>query len=338
MVAEQSTRPGALEKHRQNRYHPSMGNSQQQQSQQQPLSLGMFAPVYWPVWLVVIVMWCIARLPMAWIFALGRGIGWLAFHLARSRRHITQVNIRHCFPDLDDDAQQQLVRSNFAHTGVGTVETALAWLNPQRDLSKHYRVEGLQHLQQAQAQGRGVVLVGAHYTTIDVTGQFLAQLGFVDVMYRRNKNPVWEWLQTRGRRHYFDGVVERSDMRQIIRSLQAGRAMWYAADQDYGPKHSVFAPFFGIPTATITVTSRLAQRNESPVLMLHQIRDMQQRTWTLRFSPVLENFAQEDAQIGATRLNALLEESLREVPDQYLWMHRRFKTRPPGQDSFYRKG
>jgi len=100
----------------------------------------------------------------------------------------------------------------------------------------------------------------------------------------------------------------------------------------------VFAPFFGIPAATITVTSRLAQRNQSPVLMLHQIRDMQQRTWTLRFSPVLENFAQEDAEIGAARLNALLEESLREVPDQYLWMHRRFKTRPPGQDSFYRKG
>jgi KDO2-lipid IV(A) lauroyltransferase len=132
--------------------------------------------------------------------------------------------------------------------------------------------------------------------------------------------------------------VERSDMRQIIKRLKAGRAMWYAADQDYGPKHSVFAPFFGLATATITVSSRLAQRNNSPVLMLHQLRDIDSRTWTLRFSSVLDDFAQGDLQADATRLNQLLETSLRQVPDQYLWMHRRFKTRPNGEDSFYHRG
>ena len=220
---------------------------------------------------------------------------------------------------------------------MGVVEMALPWLNPRRDLSAHYRVEGLEYLHQAHNQDRGIVLVGAHYTTIDVTSQFLSKLGFVDVMYRRNKNPVWEWLQTHGRRHHFDGVVERSDMRQTIKRLKAGRAIWYAADQDYGRKHSVFAPFFGISTATITASSRLAQRNQSPVLMLHQIRDLKNRTWTLRFSPVLEDFAQGDEVSDATRLNQLLEDSLREVPDQYLWVHRRFKTRPIGEGSFYHK-
>ena len=303
-----------------------------------PVRPSLLNPVLWPVWFAAAFMWLVARLPLSWIFTVGQGVGWLGYHLAGSRRHITQVNISKCFPQLDTDQQRKLVRDNFRHTGIGAVEIALPWLNPTRDLSKHYRVEGIEHLMAAQALGRGVVLVGAHYTTIDITSQFLSTLGFVDVMYRRNKNPVWEWLQTRGRRHHFEGVVERGDMRQIIKRLKSGRAMWYAADQDYGRKHSVFAPFFGIATATITVSSRLAERNDSPVLMLHQLRDIRRRTWTLRFSPVLTNFAQGDLESDATALNQMLESSLRQVPEQYLWMHRRFKTRPQGEDSFYRKG
>ena len=303
-----------------------------------PSRPSLLAPTLWFAWLTVALMWLLARLPMRWIFALGEGLGLLGYHLARSRRRIAEVNIAKCFPSLDAEQQRRLVRANFSHTGIGIVEMALPWLNPKRDLSAHYQVEGLEHLHQAHNQGRGIVLVGAHYTTIDVTSQFLSKLGFVDVMYRRNKNPVWEWLQTQGRRHHFDGVIERSDMRQTIKRLKAGRAVWYAADQDYGRKHSVFAPFFGISTATITASSRLAQRNQSSVLMLHQLRDIENRTWTLRFSPVLEDFALGDEVADATRLNQLLEVSLREVPDQYLWVHRRFKTRPEGEDSFYHKG
>ena len=303
-----------------------------------PSRPSLLAPTLWFAWLTVALMWLLARLPMRWIFALGEGLGLLGYHLARSRRRIAQVNIAKCFPSLDAEQQRRLVRANFSHTGIGIVEMALPWLNPKRDLSAHYAVEGLEYLHQAHNRGRGIVLVGAHYTTIDVTSQFLSKLGFVDVMYRRNKNPVWEWLQTQGRRHHFDGVIERSDMRQTIKRLKAGRAVWYAADQDYGRKHSVFAPFFGISTATITASSRLAQRNQSSVLMLHQLRDIENRTWTLRFSPVLEDFALGDEVADATRLNQLLEVSLREVPDQYLWVHRRFKTRPEGEDSFYHKG
>ncbi len=125
-------------------------------------------------------------------------------------------------------------------------------------------------------------------------------------------------------------------MRQILKRLKQGRAMWYAADQDYGIKHSVFAPFFGIDTATITVSSRLASKNKSAVLMLHQFRDLESKTWTLKFTPMLKNFPSGDDLADATRLNALLEAELRAVPAQYLWMHRRFKTRPTGEPSFYK--
>jgi len=273
---------------------------------------------------------------MGAVFAVGRVIGFLGYHLAKSRRHITEVNIAKCFPELSAQQQKALVRENFVHTGIGAVEIALPWLNPTRDLADRFKIEGLEHLNAAHDLGNGIVLVGAHYTTIDITSQPLGSLGFVDVMYRQNKDPVWESLQYNGRKTFFDGVVERSDMRQILKRLRQGRTMWYAADQDYGIKHSVFAPFFGIDTATITVTSRLASKNKSAVLMLHQFRDLKRKTWTLKFTPMLENFPSGDDLADATRLNAMLEAEVKSVPAQYLWMHRRFKTRPTGEAPFYK--
>ena len=290
----------------------------------------------WPKWILVGCLWIVARLPMGAVFMVGRMIGFLGYHLVKSRRHITEVNIAKCFPELSAQQQQALVRENFVHTGIGAVEIALPWLNPSRDLADRFNIEGVEHLNAAHELGNGIVLVGAHYTTIDITSQPLGALGFVDVMYRLNKNPVWESLQYNGRKAFFDGVVERSDMRQILKRLRQGRTMWYAADQDYGIKHSVFAPFFGIDTATITVTSRLASKNKSAVLMLHQFRDLKRKTWTLKFTPMLENFPSGDDLADATRLNAMLEAEVKSVPAQYLWMHRRFKTRPTGEASFYK--
>ena len=290
----------------------------------------------WPKWILVGCLWVVARLPVGVVFAVGRLVGFLGYHLAKSRRHITEANIAKCFPELSAHEQRALVRENFVHTGIGAVEIALPWLNPTRDLADRFKIEGLEHLNAAHDLGNGIVLVGAHYTTIDITSQPLGSLGFVDVMYRQNKDPVWESLQYNGRKTFFDGVVERSDMRQILKRLKQGRAMWYAADQDYGIKHSVFAPFFGIDAATITVSARLASKTKSAVLMLHQFRDLKRKTWTLKFTPMLENFPSGDDLADATRLNAMLEAEVKSVPAQYLWMPRRFKTRPAGEASFYK--
>ena len=142
-------------------------------------------------------------------------------------------------------------------------------------------------------------------------------------------------MQVSGRKRYFDGVIEREDTRQTLRRLKQGRAIWYAADQDYGAKHSVFAPFFGIPAATIVATARFARLNDSPVLMMTQIRDNKNMRWHITFYPVIEDFPSGDDKNDATRLNGLLEAVIREHPDQYLWLHKRFKTRPAGAPSFY---
>ncbi len=294
----------------------------------------IYSPMVWPTWVLVGIAWLITRLPWGAIRNLGEITGKLLYRVAGSRRHVTDTNLQLCFPELPESERREMAKRVFQEVSIGALELMVPWLNPGRDLSDRFTFVGSEHLYEAQAQGRGVVLIGAHYATMDVISPALATFGFIDVMYRFNKNPVWEWLQVSGRKRFFDGVVEREDTRQTLRRLKQGRVIWYAPDQDYGPKHSVFAPFFGVPAATIIATQRFARLNQSPVLMIRQTRNPDM-TWTLTFSPVLEDFPSGDDQADAERMNRLLEEQIRHHPEQYLWLHKRFKTRPEGESSVY---
>ena len=308
---------------------------------QRPSSL--YAPRAWPVWCLVGLAWLIGRLPSRWIANIGRLLGRAAYSLSgldwasrwASRRHITDTNIRLCFPELSPAEQQTLARDSFIHTVIGALEITQPWLNPGRDLRPRTRVHGLEHLQAAAAAGHGVLLVGGHFSAIDIVSQGMSAAADIDVIYRRNRHPVWEWLQVRGRQRYFGGVIEREDTRANYRRLQAGRIIWYAADHDYGARHSVFAPFFGIEAATISATSRLAAFNGSPVVFISNYRDLSTNTWSIHLSPALENYPSGDDVADATRINQVIEAAIRKHPEQYLWMHRRFKTRPPGADKLY---
>ncbi|MEM7077985.1 MAG: LpxL/LpxP family Kdo(2)-lipid IV(A) lauroyl/palmitoleoyl acyltransferase [Pseudomonadota bacterium] len=294
-----------------------------------------YAPKYWSTWMLVGVAWVITRLPLAWIRNLGHASGDLLYRFGTSRRNITLRNLELCFPELDATERSALARRVFRSVGIGGLELMIPWLHPQRDLRPHFTLRGVEHLEAAVAEGRGVILIGAHWAVMDVISQPLGDLGSVDVMYRYNKNPVWEWLQVSGRQRYFTNVIERSDTRGVLKALKSGRAIWYAPDQDYGPKHSVFAPFFGIDTATITATSRFARLNNSPVVFLRQHRDEHRMHWHLEFSAPLDNFPSDDEQADAARMNAILEAEIRKAPHQYLWLHKRFKTRPTGTASLY---
>ena len=296
----------------------------------------MLAPSQWPTWIAIGLAWLVARLPLRVLRQLGLALGKVAWHLARSRRQIALTNVRTCFAELSAEAQLALARDSVQQVTLGTLELALAWLNPGRDVRAYCRVSGAEHLLAAQRLGRGVVLVGGHYAVMDIIAQTLSDIGGVDLMYRRNKQPAWEWLQMHGRGHYFEHIHERRDTRGILRALKRGRTIWYAADQDYGPRHSVFAPFFGVPAATITATSRLARFNRSPVLLLSQHRDREGLGWQLHFTPVLEDFPGSDDVTDATRMNALLETEIKKDPAQYLWVHKRFKTRPLNAPSLYK--
>ncbi len=296
---------------------------------------GPWSPRLWGSWAVVAAAWLVARLPLRWLVTLGRVIGLVAFHTARRRRRITEVNLALCLPDLSDAERRRLGRAAFVHAGVSLTEMILVWLNPRRPLCHRFTLRGLEHLERAQAAGRGVILLAGHLSCIDIVSQPLCRATALDVVYRQNRNPVWEWLQVHGRRRYFDGVIERGDTRAILRGLKAGRTLWYAADQDYGPKHSVFAPFFGVPAATITATARLARFNGSPVLLLTQYRNLDTLTWEACVHPPLADFPSGDEVADASRINGLIEQAVRARPAQYLWAHRRFKTRPEGEPRPY---
>jgi len=295
----------------------------------------IYSPRVWGTWLLVGLGWLIARLPLRVLMGLGRLLGRASYHLAPARRHITEVNLALCFPELDAAERERLARRTFEHVGVGALEVMVPWLNPRRDLTARTTLRGVEHLREAQALGRGVVLVGGHFTAIDIVSQAVTRAVDIDVMYRENKNPVWEWLQVTGRRRYFPGVIERADARTILGRLKAGRTIWYAPDQDYGARHSVFAPFFGVPAASITATSRLARFNDSPVVLISHFRDWDTLTWSVQFSPMLEDFPSGDELADATRINQLVEREVRRHPEQYLWVHRRFKTRPDGAPKLY---
>ena len=295
----------------------------------------IYSPSVWHTWLVVAFGWLLSRLPVRAVSRIGILTGNLVHRIARQRRHFTEVNLELCFPELTAGERASLVKQTMVHTSIGALEVVLPWLNPKRDLSGRMTITGVHHLEDAIAEGRGVVLIGGHFSAMDIISQGLAGAVDIDVMYRENKNPVWEWLQVSGRNRYFDGVIERGDTRQTLRRLKAGRAIWYAADQDYGPKHSVFAPFFGVSTATITATARLARFNNSPVIFMKNFRDLDTLTWSIDFSPRVVGFPSGDDIADATQINGIIEAAIREHPEQYLWMHRRFKTRPPGEPSVY---
>ena len=288
----------------------------------------------WPTWLLVGLSWVIAHLPLRTLAWLAKGLGALAFRFGRSRRAITERNLERCFPELTAAERDRLARASFVHTAMGALEAMRVWLGPAGDIADRTQVNGSEHYVHARDQGRGVLIIGGHFSALDILGPSMAPWD-VDVMYRENKNPVWEWLQVRGRQRYFEAVIERGDIRRTLKRLKTGRGIWYAADQDYGPRHSVFAPFFGIETASITATARLAAYNGSPVLLVTHFRDLETLTWEVNVSPPLTNYPTGDDVADAGRINALLEEAVRRHPEQYLWMHRRFKTRPEGAARFY---
>ncbi len=217
-------------------------------------------------------------------------------------------------------------------------EFALGWWAPDAKLRDLVTMEGLEHLRAAFERGHGVILLSAHFTTLEIGGRFIAmQAGDLplNAMYRPNENPVLERAIRDRRTRQFGTPIGRDDVRAMLRALRRNEAVWYAFDQNYRRKHRVFAPFFGVSAATNTATSRLAQTTGAAVVPFYTRRLPGTCRYVQRIDPALEGFPGDDAEADAARLNALIEGWVREAPEQYLWTHRRFRTRPRGEPKFY---
>lgn len=272
-----------------------------------------------------------AWLPYSLRIAVGSVLGHLTYLLARERRYVTETNIRLCFPELGPLAQQQLVKRCFMENGIGLIETTTGWMRP----AEHFRdlavFVGHEYLEAALAQGRGVLLLGAHYTTLDFSANLMGLTYPFAVTYRAHGNALFDAFMLRGRLRNCNGVFDRHDIRGAFRHLKQGKILWYAPDQDYGPDQAVYAPFFGRQAATITAGMRFAAFNQSPVFVVRHHRLTRKKKYILEYIPVTPPFPSGNEVADATRINAMLEQLIRLDPAQYLWMHKRFKTQPHGK-------
>ncbi|AZL72837.1 lipid A biosynthesis lauroyl acyltransferase [Pseudomonas sichuanensis] len=296
-------------------------------------------PRFWALWLGLGLLWLVAQLPYRALLGLGRVLGALMYRAAGERRRIAARNLELCFPELSSDERQRLLKENFASTGIAFFEMAMSWWWPQARLARLAHIEGIEHLQAAQREGEGAILMAVHFTTLEIGAALLGQVHTIDGMYREHGNPVFDFIQRRGReRHNLDSLaVERDDVRGMLKLLRKGRAIWYAPDQDYGMKQSIFVPLFGIPAATVTATSKFARLGKARVIPFTQKRLEDGSGYRLVVHPPLEGFPGETEEADCLRINQWVEGVLRECPEQYLWAHRRFKSRPEGEPRLYDK-
>ncbi|WP_260293614.1 LpxL/LpxP family Kdo(2)-lipid IV(A) lauroyl/palmitoleoyl acyltransferase [Sedimenticola hydrogenitrophicus] len=291
-------------------------------------------PRFWPTWAGLGMLRLLSLLPFTIQLGIGRQLGRLAQQLLSRRVNIARTNIRLCFPELSPEQQKQLLRDHFEAIGMGIFETALSWWGSDEQLRSRVEIEGLEHIQHAKAGGSGVLMVTGHFSMMELTGHMLGLFNRTGAMYRPMKNPLMDLLLLRARSRRLGPIFTRDDIRTMTRCLRRGEMVFYAYDQNYGLEHALFIPLFGIPAATITATSRFAAMGKAVVIPYFP-RRRADGTYLIKVHPPLEGFATGDDEQDTLRINALLEQAILEAPEQYFWIHRRFKTRPPGEPSLY---
>lgn len=292
-----------------------------------------FSPKHWPGWIGISLLWVLGKLPKGLGLLLIKPMGPLMYALMGRRRRIADINLARCFPELDEQQRKDLLRKNFKALARTLVEIAWAWSAPERTIRKLGQVEGLEHIEVV--KDKGILLVTAHMSCLEIGGRILSLHTRLAGIYRPLKSPVLEWYQNRGRGRYTDMMITKKDSRGSIRRLRSGEVLWYAPDQDFGLSQSEFAPFFGIQTATLLATHRLAKMTGCAVIPMFPIYNQDSKDYTVHILPALEDFPSDDPAADLGRINAAMEAHIRKAPEQYWWIHRRFKTRPEGEPPFY---
>lgn len=295
------------------------------------MNKALLQPKYWATWLAVGGLWLIAHLPFSWQMRLGQGLGKVAYRFAKSRRHIASTNIRLCFPDLSQHAQEQLVKQVFIEQFIGFIETTIAWFRPQDYLLDKTEFHNFAPTQAKLAAQKPIMILGGHYAMLDLAGTLACNHMNLAISYRPLDNPVLNYVMERARNRIYSACLTRKETRKFIRTIKQGYPLWYLQDQDLGRENSVFVDFFGIPTATINATSRIAAISKAEVIPVSFFRRQDYSGYDIYFLdplPIPSGDEYKDAQLA----NAVLEAQIRRRPEQYLWLHKRFKTRPNEQD------
>ena len=294
-------------------------------SEQTPL-YRFLAPRFWPLWLALGVVRLLAALPFRAQRVAGQAIGGLAYLFGGTRKAIAARNLELAFPELGAAGQRQLLRRHFDSLGMSVIETGMCWWASDERIARLVEVNGFEHVEAALAAGHGGIMLTGHFTTLDLGGRFLTRLAPVSAMYRPHRNPLFEEIMRRGRERSARQAFVKSDVRAMIRALRTNHLVWYAPDQAHQRgKYSAVVPLFGIPAPTNTATSAFARLGKAPVIPFFPVRLPGAAGYRLEILPPLEDFPGADPAADAERINRLLEERIRQCPEQYLWVHRRFK-------------
>ena len=294
----------------------------------------VWAPAVWPTWIGLGLLRLAAWLPYPMLLRLGRLLGRLAERLTKSRARIVERNFELCFPQLSTQERAELRRRHFESVGMGVMEFAMAWWWPDERLLPLAQIDGRENLLEAIAEGRGIIVLSAHTTSLEVGGRVLKSLLPVHAMYRPNENPVLQRFIERNRSRHAAGIISRNEPRRMLRTLKRGGAVWYAPDQNYKGRGHVFSDFFGIPAATNPATARFAAATGAVVLPVVVFRK-KEGGYRLLIERMFDDFPCGDGIADADRMNRVVEQWVRAAPAQYNWLHRRFKTRPPGAQAVY---
>ena len=263
-------------------------------------------------------------------------IGHLAYRLMKRRTKIAYRNLELCFPEMSERDRHAMVVKNFESVGMGLLETGMAWFWPDRRIARWTEVIGMEHIRDVQAQQRGILLVGLHFLTLELGArQFGLQEPGIGV-YRPNDNPLIDWLQTWGRMRSNKSMLDRKDLKGMIKALKKGEVVWYAPDHDYGPRASVFVPLFAVEqAATTSGTWMLARMSNACLVPFVPRRKPDGKGYQLIMLPPECSPPLDDAETTAAWMNKIVEKCIMMAPEQYMWLHRRFKTRPAGVPSRY---
>lgn len=299
-------------------------------------SKALLHPRYWLFWLGAFLWFLLSQLPLRWQLWMARRLTGLLY-LNKKRINFARVNLSRCFPELSEQERETLLRKNAESMAIAMFETGIGWFWTSRRLKKIHSIQGKEYLDEAIRDGVGVLLLTTHFSTLDIGSAFLGCNVEFDGLYRPHSNPVYDYLQRKGRESYCKTgmAIPRDSVRTMIARLRKGRAVWYAPDRDLGPKNSVFVDFFGVPTSMITATSKIVELGKARVIPFTQTRRADGSGYDLVIHPPFEHFPSGDDVADTQRIATFMEREIAKCPEQYFWAQPRFKTRPEGEPDFY---
>jgi len=293
------------------------------------------APATWPTWIGLGLLRAVCWLPHSSALLIGRGLGRLARLIGGRRRAIVRRNIALCFPDLTSVERELLTRRHFAALGMSMIEMGLARWASDRRLNSITTIEGVQHVLDAVNNGHGVILMSAHFTTLELSGRVLKlNIPPFDAVYRKSRSDFATEVLRSGRERSAASTIEKQNIKSMVRSLRDGRIVWYAPDQSYSRKGAEVIPFFGVPSMHTTATSTLARLGKAVTIPYFPERRPDGR-YHLKILPPLDNFPSDDPVEDTKKYIRSLEAQVRQFPEQYLWAHRKFKNLPEPHPDYY---